>query len=109
MNISSMGEPVRLFPTFQRADICAVHTDRALELIREVYPICRSISGDGVGETLAHVARVIPLDVNEVPSGTPVLDWGIPREWNIRDACMADAVGQLVYFRYDAADANFRS
>jgi aminopeptidase-like protein len=66
------------------------------DLIRELYPICRSITGDGVRETLAIVGREIPLDVTEVPSGTEVLDWRVPREWNIRDAWIKDRAGNRV-------------
>ena len=90
----------RPFPTHAHVDDCAVLARRALELIRDLYPICRSITGDGVRETLARVARLIPLDVNEVPSGTPVLDWEIPLEWNIRDAYVADSAGRrMIDFR----------
>ena len=61
-----------------------------------LYPICRSITGDGVRETLKQVASAIPLDVHEVPSGTQVFDWTIPREWNIRDAWIKDPSGNKV-------------
>jgi len=67
-----------------------------LALIRELYPICRSITGDGLRQTLQIVGRHIPLQVHEVPTGTRVLDWTVPKEWNIRDAYVADSSGQRV-------------
>lgn len=66
------------------------------ELIERLYPITRSITGDGVRETLRIVAEVLPIEIREVPTGTRVLDWTVPREWNIRDAYVADATGQRV-------------
>ncbi|HET6333599.1 MAG TPA: DUF4910 domain-containing protein [Polyangiales bacterium] len=65
-------------------------------LVNELYPICRSITGDGVRQTLGILSRYIPLTVHEVPTGTPVLDWTVPKEWNIRDAWIADASGKRV-------------
>ncbi len=61
-----------------------------------IFPICRSITGNGVRETLGHVRRLIDLTVHEVPSGTPAFDWTIPREWNIRDAWIKDPSGQKI-------------
>jgi len=65
-------------------------------LVERLYPLCRSITGDGVRETLRIVDEYVPLDVHEVPTGTQVLDWTVPREWNIRDAYVADATGRRV-------------
>ena len=67
--------------------------------MRELFPMCRSITGDGVRETLAAVGRRIPLELHEVPSGTPVLDWTVPDEWNIEDAYIAKDGRRVVDFR----------
>src|ERR1044071_7181926 len=64
--------------------------------IAELYPICRSITGDGVRRTLEIIGDRVPLTVQEVPSGTQVFDWTVPREWNIRDAYIKDAAGDRV-------------
>jgi aminopeptidase-like protein len=69
---------------------------RMHELATELFPICRSITGEGVRETLHRLARLIPLEQHEVPSGTQVLDWTIPDEWNITDAYVADPSGRRV-------------
>jgi aminopeptidase-like protein len=66
------------------------------ELLAELYPICRSISGDGVRQTLAIVSEHLPLAQTEVPTGTKVFDWTVPREWNIRDAWIAAPDGRRV-------------
>ena len=60
--------------------------ERMQRFISEFYPFCRSITGDGFRETLRGVRKSIPLEVHEVPTGTKVFDWTVPREWNIRDA-----------------------
>jgi aminopeptidase-like protein len=67
--------------------------------MRELFPVCRSITGEGVRETLAAVGRRIPLDLHEVPSGTRVLDWTVPDEWNIEDAYIAKDGRRVVDFR----------
>jgi aminopeptidase-like protein len=65
-------------------------------LAAELYPICRSITGAGVRETLARLQRKVDLRITETPSGTSVFDWTIPREWTIRDAYVKNAGGERV-------------
>ncbi|MFJ1762248.1 DUF4910 domain-containing protein [Amycolatopsis sp. NPDC088138] len=65
-------------------------------LVERLYPICRSITGDGVRQTLDVIGEHIALDRHEVPTGTQVLDWTIPQEWNIRDAYVAAPSGERV-------------
>ena len=65
-------------------------------LIRELFPICRSITGDGVRETLRRLQHVAPIEMHEVESGTPVLDWTVPNEWNVRDAWVKNSAGERV-------------
>lgn len=59
---------------------------RMYRLIEELFPVCRSITGEGLRETLRRVQREVPISLHEIPSGTAVFDWTIPPEWNIRDA-----------------------
>jgi aminopeptidase-like protein len=72
-------------------------------LAAKIYPICRSITGNGVRDTLRELDAHIALDIHEVPTGTPVFDWTIPREWNIRDAYIKDARGEKIV---DFANSN---
>ena len=73
------------------------------ELMERLYPICRSLTGDGVRETLDLIEEQIPLERTEVPSGTQVYDWTLPREWNIREAWLAGPDGERIV---DFADSN---
>ena len=65
-------------------------------LIADLYPTCRSITGNGVRETLRTVGKLVPLTLREVPTGTQVFDWTIPKEWNIRDAYVMNSRGERV-------------
>lgn len=62
----------------------------------ELYPLCRSITGDGIRQTLAKIGDRIPLKISEVATGTKVFDWSIPKEWNIRDAYIKNLQGERV-------------
>ncbi|MEL7195204.1 MAG: DUF4910 domain-containing protein, partial [Bacteroidota bacterium] len=61
-----------------------------------LWPICRSLTGDGVRETLTILQEIIPLGVHEVPTGREVFDWTIPKEWNIREAYILTPDGRRV-------------
>lgn len=61
-----------------------------------LYPICRSITGAGIRRTLCMIGDRIPLETAEVPTGTPVFDWTVPKEWNIRDAFIKGPGGKRI-------------
>lgn len=86
-----MTQPLELLPEASRGDGASMY--RVLE---RLYPICRSITGDGVRQTLGILGEIIPLVVHEVPTGTQVYDWTVPKEWNIRDAYVSDSAGRRV-------------
>ena len=75
----------------------------AIELIERMFPLCRSLTGDGVRATLDLIEEQIPLSRTEVASGTRVFDWIVPDEWNLREAYLATADGTRVV---DARDSN---
>src|SRR5687768_2711386 len=84
--------PVPAAPPLESGDPGAT----AYALVRELYPICRSISGQGVRDTLDILERFVPLARTQVASGTRMFDWDVPLEWNIRDAWIKDASGRRV-------------
>ncbi len=66
------------------------------QLMSDLYPICRSITGNGMRETLGILKKHIPITVHEVSSGTKVFDWTVPKEWNIRDAYVKNMKGEKI-------------
>jgi aminopeptidase-like protein len=64
--------------------------------MKQLYPICRSITGNGVRETLNVLQEEIPVQINEVKSGTKVFDWTVPKEWNIKDAYVKKSNGEKI-------------
>ena len=73
------------------------------QLINKLYPICRSITGDGLRETLRIIKSYIPLEIQEVATGTKVFDWTVPKEWDIRDAYIKNEKGEKIV---DFAESN---
>lgn len=63
----------------------------------DLFPINRSLTGNGVRETLAYIKSIVPeLEIHEVPSGAQAFDWTVPQEWNIRDAYVLNEAGERV-------------
>lgn len=69
---------------------------RMYDLIAALYPICRSITGDGIRRSLDILCRHIPLEIHQVPTGTAVFDWTVPPEWNITDAYIKNSFGEKI-------------
>jgi aminopeptidase-like protein len=65
-------------------------------LIYDLYPICRSITGEGLRTSLHRIQQEVPMVQRETPSGTAVFDWVVPKEWNVRDAWVKNARGEKV-------------
>lgn len=61
-----------------------------------LWPICRSITGNGLRDSLKIISEIVPLDITEVKSGTRVFDWIVPKEWNINDAYILDPKGNKI-------------
>lgn len=82
--------------TLLTQDMIVAAGDSMMRQIESLYPLCRSITGDGVRQTLALLKEMIPLERQEVPSGTKVFDWTVPKEWNVRSAWIKDSRGDVV-------------
>ena len=64
--------------------------EKLYQLLEELFPILRSITGNGVRQTLKILQEHVPIEIHEVPSGTKVFDWTVPEEWNISEAYIKD-------------------
>jgi aminopeptidase-like protein len=94
--IDSYGSAGMPFVRCREPATTAALVDEAWRLMTELYPVCRSITGAGLRQTLAQLSTVQPLEIVEVPSGTPVFDWEVPHEWNVREAWIKDGNGRTV-------------
>lgn len=65
-------------------------------LCADLYPLCRSLTGEGVRQTLRRLHEIIPMRILEAPSGSQAFDWTVPNEWSIRDAYVLDGSGRRV-------------
>ena len=90
-----LSNPVSMLREFEQKNIEDIGRDLH-GFAAGLYPICRSITGDGIRRTLAIIQDRIPLRIHEVPTGTPVFDWTIPKEWNISDAYIKAPDGKRV-------------
>lgn len=84
-----------LLKDFDQRDFAALG-EELHRFAQELYPICRSITGEGLRRTLAMIQERVSLQLSEVPTGTAVFDWTVPKEWNIRDAFIKAADGRRV-------------
>ena len=67
------------------------------QFAKELWPINRSITGEGVRETLQKISVHLPkLDIKSVPSGTQVFDWTVPKEWNVKEAYIVTPSGEKI-------------
>ncbi|WP_414622981.1 DUF4910 domain-containing protein [Calothrix sp. CCY 0018] len=80
--------------------------EKLYQLISELYPICRSITGNGFRKTLNIIQKHIPLETHEIPTGTQVFDWTVPKEWNINDAYIKNSQGEKIV---DFANSNLHA
>lgn len=86
---------MKLLEAFDKSD-CATIGEELYRFAADLYPICRSITGDGIRRTLSTVQQKITLKTVEVPTGTAVFDWIVPKEWNIRDGYIKVPGGERV-------------
>ncbi len=96
--MSQLSDPT---PLLDPAELLAAGERMHARLV-ELFPIPRSLTGDGVRETLRRLAQDIPLVVHEVPSGSAALDWTVPREWNLRQAWIRDPRGEEIIHTRDS-------
>lgn len=80
----------------QNANELGAVGDDLHRLMADLYPICRSLTGNGVRETLKIIKRLVPLEIHEVASGRKVFDWTVPKEWNIADGYVKNSKGERV-------------
>lgn len=76
--------------------------EEALKIIEDLYPINRSLTGNGVRKTLGYISNIIPINTHEIPTGTKCFDWTIPNEWNIKEAKLIGPDGSTIISTNDS-------
>ena len=66
------------------------------DLIKKLFPICRSITGNGTRNSLKIISKILPIQIHEISTDTEVFDWKIPKEWNINDAYIKNSSGEKI-------------
>lgn len=95
INLSKNRSTAELASILAKADFDSLGKEM-YSLAERMFPICRSISGDGLRKSLRMLGDSVPMRIHEVPTGTKVFDWEIPREWSINDAYVQNSVGERV-------------
>jgi len=79
--------------------------DEMMTLAEALFPLPRSLTGEGVRETIRLIGEHVPLEVTDIPSGTRAYDWTVPPEWTVREAWVKDAEGRVIV---DLRDSSLR-
>ena len=89
-----MSENSKIFERIIDEDLAMGH--KMHDLMEKLFPICRSITGNGLRKSLKILQEIIPLKIIETPTNTQVYDWKIPKEWNINDAYIKNSKGEKI-------------
>lgn len=80
----------------------STHGTQIFELATRLFPLCRSLAGDGVQATLEIINEYLPLQIHAIPTGTQIYDWKAPHEWTVHDAFIRDDAGnKIVDFKHN--------
>ena len=89
-----MSQNTKIFEKIIDEDLIMGH--KMYDLMEKLFPICRSITGNGLRNSLKILQEIIPLKIIETPTNTQVYDWKIPKEWNINDAYIKNSKGEKI-------------
>ena len=96
MNFSGGTRTLHNWAQFNHKGNLTAAGEEAYSIIERLYPLCRSITGNGTRKTLDIIGEQIELKRTELPTGTQIFDWQVPKEWNIRDAYIITPEGEKI-------------